>query len=37
MLKGGTMNVVMGSKPNKQRGINAADFPYSFSVNDKGK
>ena len=27
----------MGSKPNKQRGINAADFPYSFSVNDKGK
>jgi len=37
MMKGGTMDIVMGSKPNKQRGINAVDFPYSFSVNEKVK
>lgn len=37
MMKGGTMDIVMGSKPNKQRGINAVDFPYSFSVNEKTK
>jgi len=37
MMKGGTMDIVMGSKPNKQRGINAVDFPYSFSVNEKAK
>jgi predicted alpha-1,2-mannosidase len=29
--KGGTINIKMSSKPNKQRGMNETDLPYSFS------
>lgn len=32
MLEGGTLDIEMGSQPNKQRGIEKSDFPYSFSV-----
>jgi alpha-1,2-mannosidase, putative len=32
--KGGTLNVKMGSKPATNRGVNADDFPYSFSVHE---
>lgn len=31
LQKGGTLNWIMGSKPNKQRGTKASAFPYSFS------
>jgi predicted alpha-1,2-mannosidase len=31
LMKGGVMKFDMISQPNKQRGINQADFPYSFS------
>jgi putative alpha-1,2-mannosidase len=31
LLKGGNLNFLMGASPNKQRGINDADAPYSFS------
>jgi predicted alpha-1,2-mannosidase len=32
LMKGGELNVQMSDTPNTQRGVNAADFPYSFSV-----
>ena len=32
LLKGAVINVTMDSKPNKNRGITAADLPYSFST-----
>ena len=32
LLKGAVINVTMDSKPNKTRGITAADLPYSFST-----
>jgi predicted alpha-1,2-mannosidase len=33
ILKGGSFEANMGATPNKQRGINQADFPYSFSTD----
>ncbi|MFT4204844.1 MAG: GH92 family glycosyl hydrolase [Chitinophagaceae bacterium] len=33
LLKGGTLRFDMASQPNKNRGVNSSDFPYSFSVN----
>ena len=33
ILKGGILEIGMGAKPNKKRGINEADFPYSFSTD----
>ncbi|MDF9830386.1 GH92 family glycosyl hydrolase [Parabacteroides sp. PF5-6] len=35
IFKGGTVNIKMGAQPNKQRGTQAADMPYSFSVHEK--
>lgn len=35
--KGGVLDVKMTDKPALNRGINAEDFPYSFSVNEKKK
>ncbi len=32
LIKGGTIDIQMSDKPNKKRGINAADFPYSMSA-----
>lgn len=37
LLKGGRLSVKMVDKPNKNRGINKEDLPYSFSVNEKNK
>ena len=34
LLKGGVLNIQMGDKPNYNRGVNPADMPYSFSVNE---
>jgi predicted alpha-1,2-mannosidase len=31
ILKGGSFNLLMGAEPNKSRGINKDDFPYSLS------
>ena len=31
LQKGGVINIEMSQKPNKQRGSNQSDFPYSFS------
>ncbi|PZP51758.1 MAG: alpha-mannosidase [Pseudopedobacter saltans] len=33
LMKGGTLQFDLGSQPNKARGINKSDFPYSFSVD----
>ncbi|MEO6730964.1 MAG: GH92 family glycosyl hydrolase [Ferruginibacter sp.] len=35
LQKGGTLKFLMGSAPNKQRGISEADAPYSFSKERK--
>ncbi|MDR0430371.1 MAG: GH92 family glycosyl hydrolase [Tannerellaceae bacterium] len=35
--KGGTIKIKMSDQPNKNRGVNKEDFPYSFSVNEKIK
>ena len=35
MLKGGTIDCQMTDTPNRNRGTEAADLPYSFSVNEK--
>lgn len=32
LLKGGILNIRMDDRPNLNRGMNCADFPYSFSV-----
>lgn len=37
LFKGGVIDIKMGSTPNKNRGVNPEDFPYSFSVNEKQK
>ncbi|WP_085536133.1 GH92 family glycosyl hydrolase [Massilibacteroides vaginae] len=34
---GGVLDVKMSDKPATNRGVNAEDFPYSFSVNEKKK
>ena len=36
MFKGGVINVEMGNTPNKNRGVNAEDLPYSFSISEEG-
>ena len=36
LFKGGKIEIEMGDKPNMQRGTQAADLPYSFSVNEEG-
>jgi predicted alpha-1,2-mannosidase len=35
LLNGGEINIEMSDTPNKNRGINKEDFPYSFSVHEK--
>jgi len=35
MHKGGEINIEMSNAPNKNRGVNKEDFPYSFSVHEK--
>ena len=35
LLKGGVLDFTMGDKPNMSRGVNPADMPYSFSVNER--
>jgi len=35
LMKGATVNFKMGDKPNMKRGIEAKDFPYSFSNERK--
>ncbi len=35
LLNGGEINIRMSNTPNRQRGIQKEDFPYSFSVNEK--
>lgn len=37
LLNGGELKVKMSEKPNTNRGVNPADFPYSFSVNESIK
>ncbi|MDD4515068.1 GH92 family glycosyl hydrolase [Massilibacteroides sp.] len=37
LYKGGVLDVKMSDKPATNRGVNAEDFPYSFSVNEKKK
>ncbi|MDD2436709.1 MAG: GH92 family glycosyl hydrolase [Massilibacteroides sp.] len=37
LLNGGCLDVKMTDNPNTGRGINAEDFPYSFSVKEKKK
>ena len=36
LLEGGVIDVDMDNQPNKQRGVNDSDFPYSFS-NEEGR
>jgi putative alpha-1,2-mannosidase len=35
LQNGGTINIEMSPKPNKQRGIGEKDLPYSLSRNEK--
>ena len=35
LMKGAVLDIEMDDQPNKQRGIQAADFPYSFSTEKK--
>lgn len=35
LLKGATLNFDMQAEPNKQRGVNKADLPFSLSKDDK--
>ncbi|MDH6356572.1 GH92 family glycosyl hydrolase [Parabacteroides sp. PF5-9] len=37
LMKGATIQLKMSDRPNTSRGIQAADLPYSFSVNEKRK
>ena len=34
MMKGGTMEIEMDTRPNERRGVSPEDLPYSFS-NEK--
>jgi putative alpha-1,2-mannosidase len=34
-MKGGMVNIEMRATPNTQRGIQAEDMPYSFSIDEK--
>lgn len=36
LQKGGTLQYIMSSVPNKNRGINASAYPYSFSTENPG-
>ena len=33
MMEGGELRMTIGPEPNRQRGVNAGDFPYSFSTD----
>jgi putative alpha-1,2-mannosidase len=33
ILRGGEFRLTMGPAPNKQKGVNDDDFPYSFSTD----
>ena len=35
LMKGGRLQFSMGRSPNKKRGIESADYPYSFSTENK--
>jgi putative alpha-1,2-mannosidase len=35
LIKGGKLQFSMGRSPNKKRGIEIADYPYSFSTENK--
>jgi predicted alpha-1,2-mannosidase len=35
LVKGGRLQFFMGKTPNKKRGINSPDYPYSFSLENK--
>lgn len=35
LLKGATLDFNMGAQPNKKRGVNSIDFPYSMSTDKK--
>ena len=35
LMKGAVLDIEMDDQPNKQRGIQTADFPYSFSTEKK--
>lgn len=35
LLKGATLQVTMGAKPNQQRGTKISDYPFSMSLHDK--
>jgi predicted alpha-1,2-mannosidase len=35
LLKGGTINYIMGKEPNKSRGVSPVSFPYSLSNDNK--
>lgn len=35
LMKGATLDFEMGGEPNKSRGTNTSDFPYSLSKNEK--
>lgn len=37
LLQGGIIRLTMSAEPNKKRGINISDFPYSFSNEKKDK
>jgi putative alpha-1,2-mannosidase len=36
LVKGGTLNFLMGNKPNKRRGASAEAYPYSLSTDKAG-
>jgi len=35
LMKGAVLDIEMDDQPNKQRGIQTTDFPYSFSTEKK--
>lgn len=35
LQQGGNLEFTMSAEPNKNRGVNAEDFPYSYSVDEK--
>jgi len=37
LLEGGTVNVIMSTTPNRTRGIEESDLPYSFSTDQNNK
>jgi len=33
IMQGGELRLTMGAEPNKEKGVKAEDFPYSFSTD----